>query len=111
MKKLLLLLMRLMKGCIWGITILFLGWILLQTVLFASFKVPTDSMVPALLPGDNIIVNKLPMGARLFNLSAAFRQERFVVYRLPALGGIKRNVFLFSIFLILNIGIVLDLIF
>ena len=91
MKKLLLLLMRLMKGCIWGITILFLGWILLQTVLFASFKVPTDSMVPALLPGDNIIVNKLPMGARLFNLSAAFRQERFVVYRLPALGGIKRN--------------------
>lgn len=65
MKKLLLLLMRLMKGCIWGITILFLGWILLQTVLFASFKVPTDSMVPALLPGDNIIVNKLPMGARL----------------------------------------------
>ena len=39
MKKLLLLLMRLMKGCIWGITILFLGWILLQTVLFASFKV------------------------------------------------------------------------
>ena len=111
MKKLLLLLMRLMKGCIWGITILFLGWILLQTVLFASFKVPTDSMVPALLPGDNIIVNKLPMGARLFNLSAAFRQERFVVYRLPALGGINEMMFLFSIFLILNIGIVLDLIF
>ena len=71
MKKLLLLLMRLMKGCIWGITILFLGWILLQTVLFASFKVPTDSMVPALLPGDNIIVNKLPMGCLLYTSDAA----------------------------------------
>ena len=41
---------------------------LLQTTTFATFRVPTDSMQPTLLPGDNILVNKSIMGARIFDI-------------------------------------------
>ena len=33
-------------------------WILLQVTSIATFKIPSDSMEPALLAGDNILVNK-----------------------------------------------------
>ena len=46
-------------------------WIVIQVFFLASFYVPTDSMLPGLLPGDVILVNKLPYGARLFNVFAA----------------------------------------
>ena len=29
-------------------------WVLLQVTCIATFKIPSDSMEPALLPGDNI---------------------------------------------------------
>ena len=37
----------------------------LRVFLFASFKIPSSSMEPALLPGDCIIVNKLIPGPRI----------------------------------------------
>ena len=43
-------------------------WILLQVTCIATFRIPSDSMEPALLPGDNILVNKWVMGARIFNI-------------------------------------------
>ncbi|MBS6563643.1 MAG: S26 family signal peptidase, partial [Staphylococcus sp.] len=43
-------------------------WILLQVTCIATFKIPSDSMEPALLAGDNILVNKCVMGGRLFNV-------------------------------------------
>lgn len=46
-------------------------WILLQVTSIATFKIPSDSMEPALLAGDNILVNKWVMGGRIFNLSFA----------------------------------------
>jgi len=67
------------------------GYLLLQVFLLVSFKVPTNSMTPALLPGDFILVEKLSMGPRLFNVSKSLRREDVEVYRLPGLRGIRRN--------------------
>lgn len=66
-------------------------FILLQIFLFASFKIPSDSMEPSLKVGDNIIVNKLSMGARLFNVGAALNKEDITIHRLPGIRRVERN--------------------
>ncbi len=80
-----------------------LYWLLMSTVgLFllylvaiifwiSSFPIPSDSMEPTLIAGDQIIVEKFTMGARLFDLKPAFNKERFTIQRTPALGKLKRN--------------------
>lgn len=65
--------------------------ILLQITSIASFKIPSDSMEPALLAGDNILVNKCVMGGRLFNVWDALGDKEVDIYRLPGLGKVKRN--------------------
>ncbi|MBO7418343.1 MAG: signal peptidase I [Bacteroidaceae bacterium] len=67
------------------------GYLLLQVFLLVSFKVPTNSMVPEMMPGDFILVEKLSMGPRLFNVFKATRLEDIEIYRLPGLRGIRRN--------------------
>lgn len=66
-------------------------FILLQIFCFASFHIPSDSMEPTLKVGDNIIVNKLTMGARLFNVATALNKEEITICRLPSIGKVKRN--------------------
>lgn len=51
-------------------------WILLQVTSIATFKIPSDSMEPALLAGDNILVNKWVMGGRIFNIWDALEGKR-----------------------------------
>ena len=58
-------------------------WILLQVTCIATFKIPSDSMEPALLAGDNILVNKCVMGGRLFNVWDALGDKEVDIYRLP----------------------------
>ena len=70
---------------------LVLVWILLQVTCIATFKIPSDSMEPALLDGDNILVNKCVMGGRLFNVWDALGDKEVDIYRLPGLGKVKRN--------------------
>ena len=62
-----------------------------QIIIFTSFRIPTDSMQPALQPGDNILVNKSIMGARIFNIWEAAEEKEVETYRLPGLGKVKRN--------------------
>ena len=50
----------------WGLLML-IGF-LLQYIFITSFRIPTDSMQPTLQPGDNILVNKWTMGARIFDV-------------------------------------------
>lgn len=57
----------------------------------SSFKIPTNSMQPALQPGDYILVQKLSLGARLFNLVDALEGKEVAIHRLPGWGGVKRN--------------------
>ena len=73
------------------ICVLAVVWILLQIVSFTSFRIPTDSMQPALHPGDNILVNKSIMGARIFNIWEAAEEKEVEMHRLPGLGKVKRN--------------------
>ena len=68
-----------------------LFWVLLQITSIASFKIPSDSMEPALLAGDNILVNKCVMGGRLFNIGDALEDEEVNISRLPGWGKVKRN--------------------
>ena len=68
-----------------------LFWVLLQITIIASFKIPSDSMEPVLIAGDNILVNKCVMGGRLFNIWDALEDKEINIYRLPSLGKIKRN--------------------
>ena len=51
-----------------GISVLAVVWVLVQVISFTSFRVPSPSMYPTLIPGDCILVNKLLMGARIFDI-------------------------------------------
>ena len=75
----------------WFLGILFVVCFFFQATTIATFRVPSDSMQPALLPGDNILVNKWVMGARIFNLWEAAEDKEVAIHRLPGLGKVKRN--------------------
>ena len=79
-----------LKLLFWGI-LLFLFWIVSQMIGFTSFRIPTDSMQPTLQPGDNILVNKTIMGARIFNIWDAAEEKDVEIHRLLGLGKVKRN--------------------
>lgn len=70
---------------------LVLLWLFVFIFCISSFKIPTDSMQPALQPGDNILVQKLSLGARLFNVAEALQGKEVSIYRLPGLGKVDRN--------------------
>ena len=67
-----------------------IGCFVLVTTI-ASFRIPTDSMQPTLQPGDNILVNKSIMGARIFNIWEVAEEKEVDIYRLPGLRKVKRN--------------------
>ena len=73
----------------WGL-LMFIGF-LLQYIFLTSFRIPTDSMQPTLQPGDNILVNKSIMGARIFDIWEAAEEKEVEIHRLPGLGKVKRN--------------------
>ena len=49
-----------------SVPLLYGMWLLLCIFLFDSFSIPTYSMYPTLKPGDEVIVNKMLMGARIY---------------------------------------------
>lgn len=76
---------------VFGICLLLLLLFLGQLFCFASFKIPSNSMEPTLRDGDRIIVNKMILGARFFNVFAALENKDISIYRMPSLGDLKRN--------------------
>lgn len=72
-------------------SILIISYLFLQVFVFVSFKIPSDSMEPTLIPGDNILVWKPTIGARIFNIFIPMRNERPEIYRIPGIKNIKRN--------------------
>ena len=51
-----------------GISMIIIGFLLMRVFVFGSYRIPTDSMTPAIIPGDYVLVNKPAYGARLFDL-------------------------------------------
>ena len=72
-------------------SILVFGLVLLRIFAFGSYKIPTDSMEPAIIPGDYVLVNKLAYGARLFNLFDAVEGKKVNIRRVPGYTRIKNN--------------------
>ena len=66
-------------------------YFILQMTMATTFRILTDSMQPALQPGDDILVNKSIMGARIFNIWNAAEDKGVKIYRLPGLRKVKRN--------------------
>lgn len=60
--------------CVVMIFIVHAAWYVLRIFLFDQFITPTESMMPTLLPGDRIIVDKRIMGARIYD-RFEFNQE------------------------------------
>ena len=67
------------------------AYFILIVTSFSSFRIHTDSMQSTLQPGDNILVNKSIMGARIFNIWGAAGEKEVEIHRLPGLGKVKRN--------------------
>lgn len=71
--------------------IIVLLMVLLQLFVFASFKIPTDSMEPILVSGDYILVDKCSTGARIFNVMKALDDKEVSIYRMPGWRDFERN--------------------
>ena len=63
----------------------------LQLFVVTSFKIPSDSMEPALLAGDRILVDKCSGGARLFDITKALKREETAIYRMPGWRRFQRE--------------------
>ena len=74
-----------------SICVLAVVWVLVQVTSFTSFRVPSPSMYPTLVPGDYILVNKWLMGARIFDLWEAVEDKEVPIYRLPGIRKVKWN--------------------
>lgn len=74
-----------------SISIIIIGFLLLRVFVFGSYRIPTDSMIPAIIPGDYVLVNKLAYGARLFNLFDALEGKRVKIRRIFGYTHVKHN--------------------
>lgn len=74
--------------CVTGIICIYF---FLQVFCFSTFKIPSDSMAPELIAGDNVLVAKSVLGARLFNVFASLRAEQTEIWRVPGFRKVKRN--------------------
>lgn len=75
----------------WAGCVVLIVYFTMKIFVFSSFNIPSDSMNPELIEGDKVVVNKLTIGARLFNIYASMRDEYTPIYRLPGLKKIQRN--------------------
>lgn len=75
--------------CILGVLSFYAMFI--RITIIASFRIPTDSMQPTLKPGDNILVNKWIMGARIFDIWEVAEGKETEIHRLPRFGKVKRG--------------------
>ena len=62
-----------------------------QVFLLASFRIPSDSMEPGLVEGDDVWVWKPTLGARLFDVNATLRLEQTEIYCVPGLRKARRG--------------------
>lgn len=66
-------------------------YVVLQVFVYGSFTIPTESMTPAIIPGDKVIVEKVSTGARLFDFRKTHRGEKTKIIRTPHWNNFKRG--------------------
>lgn len=76
---------------LWVICLIIMTFVGLQILVFASFKIPSDSMEPELTTGDNVLVSKLIVGPRVFNVFPTLRNEQVDIYRIPGMRNVRRD--------------------
>lgn len=66
---------------------------LLRILVVGLYPVPSESMLPTIIPGDVILVNKLKLGSRVILDMDYFNHNMLSVklFRLPGYGHIERN--------------------
>lgn len=66
-------------------------YLFLQVFVVTSFKIPTDSMWPTLLPGDYLLVEKCSTGARIFDVVESLEDKPVDICRMPGWRNFRRN--------------------
>ncbi|MDD3908262.1 MAG: signal peptidase I [Bacteroidales bacterium] len=82
------------KSTLQGLALVILAILLaicLRVFVFASYKIPSPSMEPAILPGEYILVNKLTLGPRIFKNFKFMDGEKIETKRFHGLRKVKRN--------------------
>lgn len=84
-------LLRRIINTFFGICVAIVLWVVLQVFVFATFRIPSRSMIPTLDIGDHVLVLKPVIGPRLFNIYASLRNEQTDIYRFLGFREVKRN--------------------
>ena len=80
----------LLDVCFW-LCLAGVGYVVLQVFVITSFRIPSDSMAPALVPGDRIWVDKCSGGARLFDVWDALEGKEVRIRRMPGWRDFRRG--------------------
>lgn len=73
------------------ISVMICTYLFLSVFLFCSFSIPTDSMEPTLIKGDNILVFKPLLGPRIFNIFSTLHNEQVKIHRINGIRNVQRN--------------------
>ena len=65
--------------------------IIMKVFLFATFKIPSESMEPSIIPGDHILVSKLLLGPRLYENFGFLNGKSTKMKRIRGFSKVKRN--------------------
>lgn len=74
-----------------SIPLLYGVWLLLRAFVFDYFTIPTNSMYPTLKPGYKVVVNKLLMGARIYEDFDFNNNHELKSWRTKGMRPIKHN--------------------
>lgn len=80
----------LVNVCFW-LCMAVVAYVVLQVFVVTSFRIPSDSMRPALIPGDRILVEKCSGGARLFDVFDAVEGKDVRIWRMPGWRDFRRG--------------------
>lgn len=71
---------------------LYILWLLLRMTCFDYFTIPSESMYPTLKPGDQVVVNKLLLGARIYkDLHFSKKGQQLNSWRLKGIRSVQWN--------------------
>jgi signal peptidase I len=84
-----------LRNCLYWFFIVLAGILLaivLRVFFFATFVIPTPSMLPAIVPGDKVVVNKRIPGPRIIrNFFSLSKGEKPDIVRLKDTRAVRRN--------------------